>query len=62
MHNLVLLRHGESTWNQQDRFTGWTDVGLSERGRAEASGAGRLLLDEGYVSIWPTPPYSSEPS
>jgi 2,3-bisphosphoglycerate-dependent phosphoglycerate mutase len=48
MHNLVLLRHGESTWNQQDRFTGWTDVGLSERGRAEASGAGRLLLDEGY--------------
>ena len=50
MHKLVLLRHGESTWNQQDRFTGWTDVALSERGRAEAKRAGRLLLEEGgYV-------------
>jgi 2,3-bisphosphoglycerate-dependent phosphoglycerate mutase len=48
MHSLVLLRHGESTWNQQDRFTGWTDVGLSERGRAEAIDSGRLLRDEGY--------------
>ena len=49
MRNLVLLRHGQSTWNQQDRFTGWTDVGLSERGRAEAKEAGRILLEEGYV-------------
>src|SRR5438128_2696261 len=49
MHTLVLLRHGESTWNQQNRFTGWTDVDLSERGRAEAQEAGRLLRDGGYV-------------
>jgi 2,3-bisphosphoglycerate-dependent phosphoglycerate mutase len=48
MHKLVLLRHGESTWNKQDRFTGWTDVDLSERGRTEAKEAGRVLLDEGY--------------
>jgi 2,3-bisphosphoglycerate-dependent phosphoglycerate mutase len=48
MPDLVLLRHGESTWNQQDRFTGWTDVGLSERGRTEAKNAGRILLEEGY--------------
>lgn len=49
MHTLVLLRHGQSTWNQQDRFTGWTDVPLSERGRAEAKQAGQILLEEGYV-------------
>lgn len=49
MHTLVLLRHGESTWNQENRFTGWTDVDLSERGRAEAQEAGRLLRDGGYV-------------
>jgi 2,3-bisphosphoglycerate-dependent phosphoglycerate mutase len=47
-HTLVLLRHGESTWNQQNRFTGWTDVDLSERGRAEAAEAGRLLREGGY--------------
>jgi len=47
MHTLVLLRHGESTWNQENRFTGWTDVDLSKRGRAEAQEAGRLL-DEGH--------------
>jgi 2,3-bisphosphoglycerate-dependent phosphoglycerate mutase len=46
---LVLLRHGESTWNQENRFTGWTDVDLSERGRAEALEAGRLLREGGYV-------------
>src|SRR5207253_2409511 len=46
---LVLLRHGESTWNRENRFTGWTDVDLSERGRAEAKEAGRLLRDGGYV-------------
>src|SRR5215212_8140504 len=49
MHTLVLLRHGESTWNQENRFTGWTDVDLSERGRAEAQEAGRLLREGGYV-------------
>src|SRR3954464_6814001 len=48
MHKLVLLRHGESTWNRENRFTGWTDVDLSERGRSEAAEAGRLLLDGGY--------------
>ena len=49
MHTLVLIRHGESTWNQENRFTGWTDVDLSERGIAEANEAGRLLMDSGYV-------------
>src|SRR5256885_2134872 len=49
MHKIVLLRHGESTWNKENRFTGWTDVDLSERGRAEAKEAGRLLRDGGFV-------------
>jgi len=49
MHKLVLLRHGESVWNRENRFTGWTDVDLSERGRAEAEEAGRLLREGGYV-------------
>ncbi len=49
MHRLVLLRHGESTWNKENRFTGWTDVDLSERGREEAKDAGRLLREGGYV-------------
>jgi 2,3-bisphosphoglycerate-dependent phosphoglycerate mutase len=49
MYTLVLLRHGESTWNKENRFTGWTDVDLSERGREEAKEAGRLLKDGGYV-------------
>src|SRR5258707_13966647 len=48
MTKLVLLRHGESTWNKENRFTGWTDVDLSERGRAEAREAGRLLREAGY--------------
>ena len=48
MYKLVLLRHGESTWNKENRFTGWTDVDLSERGRAEAKEAGRLLREGGY--------------
>jgi len=48
MHKLVLLRHGESTWNKENRFTGWTDVDLSEVGRQEALDAGRLLQDSGY--------------
>ena len=49
MHKVVLLRHGESTWNQENRFTGWTDVDLTEKGRAEAAAAGRLLREGGYV-------------
>jgi 2,3-bisphosphoglycerate-dependent phosphoglycerate mutase len=49
MHKLVLIRHGESTWNQENRFTGWTDVDLSPKGVAEAEKAGRLLKQEGYV-------------
>src|SRR5262249_23994632 len=49
LHKLVLLRHGESTWNKENRFTGWTDVDLSDRGREEAAAAGRLLREGGYV-------------
>jgi 2,3-bisphosphoglycerate-dependent phosphoglycerate mutase len=49
MHKVVLLRHGESTWNKENRFTGWTDVDLSERGFAEAHRAGHLLKAAGYV-------------
>lgn len=49
MFKLVLLRHGESTWNKENRFTGWTDVDLSEKGRQEAADAGRLLREGGYV-------------
>ena len=47
MHKLVLLRHGESDWNRENRFTGWTDVDLSARGVEEARAAGRLLKAEG---------------
>ena len=49
MHTVVLLRHGESDWNRENRFTGWTDVDLSERGRREAQSAGQILKAEGYV-------------
>lgn len=49
MTKLVLLRHGESTWNKENRFTGWTDVDLSERGYEEARQAGQLLKAEGYT-------------
>jgi len=49
MIKLVLLRHGESVWNKENRFTGWTDVDLSERGIKEAEEAGRVLKKEGYV-------------
>lgn len=48
-YKLVLLRHGESDWNRENRFTGWTDVDLSGRGVEEARAAGRLLKAEGYV-------------
>jgi len=48
MHRLVLLRHGESAWNKENRFTGWTDVDLSDRGVSEAREAGRLMTRETY--------------
>lgn len=48
MHKLVLIRHGESVWNQENRFTGWTDVDLSSKGLEEARSAGQLLKKEGY--------------
>ena len=48
MLRLVLLRHGESTWNRENRFTGWTDVDLSEKGRTEAREAGRLMAAEKF--------------
>jgi len=49
MKSLVLLRHGESTWNRENRFTGWTDVDLSSTGIEEARAAGRQMLNDGYV-------------
>jgi len=49
MHKLVLLRHGESIWNKENLFTGWTDVDLSEKGVQEAREAGRVLKDQGYT-------------
>ena len=49
MFKLVLVRHGQSTWNLENRFTGWTDVGLTEQGRAEAVSAAHLLKEGGYT-------------
>ena len=49
MIKLVLIRHGESTWNKENRFTGWTDVELSDKGRQEALEGGRVLKAEGYT-------------
>ena len=49
MKKIVLLRHGESIWNKENRFTGWTDVPLSEKGIQEAGEAGRLLREEGFT-------------
>ena len=49
MHKLVLLRHGQSQWNLENRFTGWTDVDLTEQGREEAKAAGRVLKEKGFV-------------
>ena len=57
MHKLVLLRHGESQWNLENRFTGWTDVNLTETGEAQAREAGRWLkaqdldIDVAYTSL-----------
>ena len=49
MKKIVLLRHGESTWNQENRFTGWTDVDLTQKGVLEAARAGEILKKEGFV-------------
>jgi 2,3-bisphosphoglycerate-dependent phosphoglycerate mutase len=49
MHKLVLLRHGESLWNKENRFSGWTDTDLSEKGIAEAKKAGQVLKGQGYT-------------
>lgn len=49
MYKIVLLRHGESEWNKENRFTGWTDVDLSEKGIEEAHNAGKLLRENGYT-------------
>jgi len=48
MKKVVLIRHGESVWNKENRFTGWTDVDLSEKGIQEAHEAGKLLKKEGF--------------
>lgn len=49
MHKLVLVRHGESIWNKENKFTGWTDVDLSEKGKEEAKKGGQTLKKEGYI-------------
>lgn len=49
MHQLVLVRHGESVWNRENRFTGWTDVDLSEQGRSEAKAGGQALKERGFT-------------
>jgi 2,3-bisphosphoglycerate-dependent phosphoglycerate mutase len=49
MYKIVLVRHGQSTWNLENRFTGWTDVGLTDLGREEALEAGKVLKEGGYV-------------
>ena len=43
MHNLILVRHGQSLWNKEKRFTGWADIGLTEEGKEEAERAGQLI-------------------
>ena len=48
-HTLVLVRHGESTWNNENKFTGWVDCPLSEKGDLEARDAGKLLKEAGYT-------------
>jgi 2,3-bisphosphoglycerate-dependent phosphoglycerate mutase len=49
MYKVVLLRHGESIWNKENRFTGWTDVDLSQKGMEEAIGAGKIMKEKGYT-------------
>jgi len=48
MYKVVFLRHGESQWNMENRFTGWTDVDLTQKGRDQATEAGRLMLEAGF--------------
>ena len=48
MYKIVLMRHGESTWNRENRFTGWADINLTEKGEAQAREAGRLLKEAGF--------------
>jgi len=49
LHRVVFIRHGESTWNKSNRFTGWQDVPLSPHGMTEAAEAGRMLKEKGYT-------------
>ena len=49
MYKVVLLRHGESQWNKENRFTGWTDVDLTEKGEEEAKSAGILMKEAGFI-------------
>jgi 2,3-bisphosphoglycerate-dependent phosphoglycerate mutase len=62
MYKIVFMRHGESTWNLENRFTGWTDVDLTEKGVAEAKSAGQVLKQEGFTFDLATPRCSSAPS
>ena len=50
MYKIVFMRHGESTWNLDNRFTGWTDVDLTEKGVNEARAAGQILKQEGFLA------------
>ena len=50
MYKIVLIRHGESTWNKENRFTGWTDVDLTDKGKEQAKNAGNLLKAEGLMT------------
>ena len=54
MKKIVLLRHGESTWNQENRFTGWTDVGLNEKGSLKPERQARCCATKATTSIWPS--------
>ncbi|MBU6290954.1 MAG: 2,3-diphosphoglycerate-dependent phosphoglycerate mutase [Burkholderiales bacterium] len=49
MYKIVLMRHGESVWNRENRFTGWADIDLTDKGEAQAREAGRLLIDAGFT-------------
>ena len=60
MKRIVLLRHGESTWNKDNRFTGWTDVDLTEKGIADANQAGTLLKEKGFHFIGISSPLSAD--
>ena len=61
-YTLTLVRHGQSTWNLENRFTGWTDVGLTPQGEAEALEGGKLLKARGLTFDVPSPRCSSGPS